>query len=170
MFNVLCSACFSKEWNIPNVDLFSDTCLKHVQRDTHMYLHCEVKRTEEVQTVWLLMDGLMKDKDFLCFHRLIYPVILLSHHTLRLYRFSWTHHLLICAVRGGGRWWLITNLKLSAWGSGRLLLCWCHTHWSIVLPLTSGGQAPAKNGRVEFFFFAHLSVFMFEPHQCCISQ
>lgn len=187
MFNVLCSACFSMEWNIPNVDLFSklisNTCnILH----KHTYLHCDVKHTEEVKTVWLLMDGLMTDEVFFflfCFHCLIYPQVKLltdtsplfhplvphtqtqtrtrtQHKPLRFYRFFWTHHSLICAVRGGGRRWQLTGLKHSACGSGRLLLCRCRVISSItsIDPLSSSFPLPARlGGRMRIMeFVAHL--------------
>lgn len=42
------------------------------------------------------------------------------HTNTQIYRLSWTHHPLICAVRGGGRRWQLTGLKQSACASGRL--------------------------------------------------
>lgn len=119
VFNVLCSACFSMEWNIPNRWLvftkwISNTRPKHMQHDTHTHtlLHCEVKHTEEIKTVWLLMDGLMKDEKiliFFCFHRFIYPEtkcpmsILLSQHT-NTHTYVYTHS----SPTLVGRWWQLT--------------------------------------------------------------
>lgn len=67
VFNVLCSACFSMEWNIPNVDLFSKW-ISVTRPPTHAALHthtgmCTVRwNTEEIKTVRVLVDGLMKDE------------------------------------------------------------------------------------------------------------
>lgn len=128
VFNVLCSACFSMEWNIPNVDLFSKWITNTRPRHTHthnmthtyMYLHCDVEHTEEIKTVWLLMDGLMKDEDSSFFVPIVSVIPVPPHTNTQIYRLSWTHHPLICAVRGGGRQWQLTGLKQSACASGRL--------------------------------------------------
>lgn len=117
VFNVLCSACFSMEWNIPNVDLFSKW-ISVTRPPTHAALHthtgmCTVRwNTEEIKTVRLLVDGLMKDEGSSFFssshlthkstHR-VSPLLILFHITQTLTFTDPTELItLLCAVRGGG--------------------------------------------------------------------
>lgn len=131
VFNVLCSACFSMEWNIPKCWLvfspkwISNTRPKHVQtlhKNTHTFIFtCTHSHTQthtcictvrwntlrKLKTVWLLMDGLRKDWWFFCLFFCIVSFIQKQSKQkitdAQIHRFSWTHRPLICAVRGG-RW------------------------------------------------------------------
>lgn len=86
-----------------------------------MYLHCEVKHAEEIKTVWLLVDGLMKDED----SSFGFSVISFCPETKQISSASPPPHPhsdlqtglnsspLSCAVREGewGRRWRLTCLK-----------------------------------------------------------
>lgn len=127
VFNVLCSACFSMEWNIPKRWLvftkwISNTRPKHMQHYTHTHTHthyCTVRwntlRKLKLCDFWW-MDWWKMNKFTFSFVSIVSfiqkqnvpcpsscPNIQTHTHT-----FTHTHLPLLCAVRGGGRWWQLT--------------------------------------------------------------
>lgn len=98
-------------WNETSQTLtcFPNESELHAPQHMHHYTHtgmCTVRwNTEEIKTVRLLVDGLMKDEDSSFFSSSPLITSLLSPHSLsyhtntHFYRLSWTHHPLVCSKR-----------------------------------------------------------------------
>lgn len=173
MFNVLCSACFSIEWIIPNVWLVSKSIsrLKHLWRHkhTHSQTHaptqthtciCTVRwnTLRKIQAVWLLNVWLI-DFSFCCHYLIPVQTALARFHPSVPHKDTHTH------ILSTGAFWctdspeLITTHQSSerenhaAHGSGQHCHLTNHTHWSpwsisvLLLPPAWPGQGGKQGQR-----------------------